>query len=473
MACGVMCLYFWQMGEWRGRKTGRKYVNNPNIINLKIGIMKKNLQRLLLLAALLLPWVAQAQDCTQTVPFSENFESYTGVAYNATTGRILPTCWTGVTTVVNYTPCVVSGTGSYVYTHGSNSMAMTGGTATTYGMNKYVLLPPMNVALNQLRLTFWMCTEQSSATYGTLHVGYVTSDDSSTFTSIASYPSSAATVHSGNGPQSAGVGLEVELDLNNVPATATRLAFKWEHQNSSYHTCCIDDVVVDYIPTCTRPTAVAVDSLSSDAAHLSWSHAGNANSFTVYYDTLPNIDITTASSITTYDTTALLTLLAPYTTYYYVIVADCGNGDYSVASNEGHFMTYLDCGPGNVYLGDAVSQGTSSGYTYFTYNYNSTSYAVGHSSNIITAQEMIDLGMEGPGTIHSLSLHAGTTATSVPLRVYVGKTTLNEFSSASDTVGLSGMTLVFNGTLVTTANQWVTIPFSTPIDYSPDSNLIV
>ena len=192
-------------------------------------IMFKHLRTLLLIATLCVPWVTQAQDCTQTVPFSENFENYAGVAYNATSGRILPTCWNGFTTVPNYIPCVVSGTGSYVYTHGGKSMAMTGGTVSTYGMNKYVLLPPLDEPLNQLQLNFWMCTEQSSSTYGTLHVGYVTSDDTTTFVSIASYPSSAATVHSGNGPQSDGVGLEVELLLSQVPDSATRLQLFLSH----------------------------------------------------------------------------------------------------------------------------------------------------------------------------------------------------------------------------------------------------
>ena len=288
--------------------------------------MKKKLSILMLLAALIVPWASRAQNCTQTVPYSENFESYAGVAYNATSGRILPTCWNGYSTIANYIPCVVSGTGSYVYYHGAKSMAMTGGTATTYGMNKYVLLPPMNVPLSQLQLSFWMCTESSSATYGVLHVGYVTSDDTATFVSIANYPSSTATYHgSNNGLMAAGIGLEVELALSQVPASATRLAFKWEHANSSYHTCCIDDVVVDYLPTCPR-----VDNLTAmpgtDEVVLSWLEMGTATEW--------EVTLTDATGVATTDLVtsnpATITNLTPNTAYNATVRAVCGYDDTSL-----------------------------------------------------------------------------------------------------------------------------------------------
>ena len=143
--------------------------------------------------ALLAPWATRAQDCTQTVPYTEGFEGVTGTAFS--TAGSLPACWNGFTngTGTGYVPHVVTGTGSYSYQHsGINSLVMTSGSSASYGNTKIVMLPPMNVALNQLQLSFWMCTESSS--YGTLIVGYVTSDDTSTFTAIQSYPASSASV---------------------------------------------------------------------------------------------------------------------------------------------------------------------------------------------------------------------------------------------------------------------------------------
>lgn len=273
--------------------------------------MKK---QLLIVFALVLfaPWATRAQDCTQTVPYTQDFESFTGTTYNASTGLEMPACWNGFsssTSTTNvYMPRVVSGTGVYAYYHGSKGFAMTGGTNTTYGMNKYVLLPPMNQPLNQLQLSFWMCTESNGASYGTLIVGYVTSDDTSTFTPIQSYPSSAATQHSGNGAQGTGVGLDVEIVLSSVPANATRLAFKWEHSNTSYHTCCIDDIVVSYPPTCPKVENLTATP-SSDEVTLSWSEMGSA--------TLWEIVLTDAAGLTSTEYTSTnphtLTGLTPNT----------------------------------------------------------------------------------------------------------------------------------------------------------------
>ena len=314
--------------------------------------MFKHLRTLLLIAALCLPWVTKAQDCTQTVPFSENFENYAGVGYNATSGRILPTCWNGFTTVPNYIPCVVSGTGSYVYTHGGKSMAMTGGTVSTYGMNKYVLLPPLDEPLNQLQLNFWMCTEQSSSTYGTLHVGYVTSDDTTTFVSIASYPSSAATAHSGNGPQSDGVGLEVELLLSQVPDSATRLAFKWEHSNSSFHTCCIDDILVAYPPTCPKPLSMSFSDVTSSSVTVSWVPAGSESQWEIVYD-----NQTAYSNDTFYSISGL----NANTSYNFSVRAICAVDDTSLFLN-GSFRTpceFLDSLP-YIYGFEDAATGSSS-----------------------------------------------------------------------------------------------------------------
>ena len=288
--------------------------------------MKKNLL-LVFALALFAPWALRAQDdCTQTVPYSENFESLTGTTYNATTNLVMPSCWNGYSSTTNvYIPRVVSGTGSYVYYHGAKGFAMTGGVANTYGKNKYVLLPPVNVPLNQLQISFWMCTEGNTATTGTLHVGYVTSDDTSTFVSLANYPSSSATEHSGNGLQGDGVGLEVELVLSGVPANATRLAFKWEHSNSSYHTCCIDDVMLDYPPTCPKVTRITAVPTNNSVSVL-WHEADSAELWQVK---VSDEDGTVAMQMST-DTTATLTGLAPNTDYTVSVRAICGIDDTSI-----------------------------------------------------------------------------------------------------------------------------------------------
>lgn len=143
--------------------------------------------------ALLAPWAARAQsDCTQQVPFFEGFETTAAVTSYSSSGSV-PACWNAYSngTSAGYVPHVVSGTGNYIYRKtGEKSLVFSASGSSTNGSRKYLVLPPMNVPLNQLQLSFWMCPE--SVNYGTITVGYMTSDDTSTFTAINNYPTSMA-----------------------------------------------------------------------------------------------------------------------------------------------------------------------------------------------------------------------------------------------------------------------------------------
>ena len=174
--------------------------------------------------------------CVQNIPYAEGFEGVTGELINQPGN--MPGCWYVYTTGTAATPHVATGNWSYCKT-GVNSLALNADIGTDWG-TEYAVIPRMSVPLNQLRLSFWMCTE--SSTDGVLTVGYVTSDDHTTFTPIQTYSASTATVYSGNdGLQPAGTGLDVTLDLSSVPASATRLAFKWE-TSTDWYGCCIDDI---------------------------------------------------------------------------------------------------------------------------------------------------------------------------------------------------------------------------------------
>lgn len=224
------------------------------------------------------------------------------------------------------------------------------------------------------------------------------------------------------------------------------------------------------VVTCRKPVGLFVNNITHDEAQLNWnSPDGNANSYRVYVSATPNIDVATANYTTETDTFTVIGNLLPLTTYYYRIVSDCGGGDMSLPTAERSFSTLRNCGDGFANINDAVSYGTSSGYTYFTYNYNSSTYTVGRAATIYTADEMVGLGMDGVGTINAISVRAGATATVVPMKVYIGKTALSSFSGASDTIGLfDNLTLVYDDTIRTTAQEWFTIPFSTPFAYNPE-----
>ena len=203
--------------------------------------------------------------CTQTIPYYEGFESYNAVEYFGSSLENLPplpTCWEGTITSdvcidpscsgnpINYRPHVVTnstGVVSVCWSGGNQSLEMVAAAHSS----TYALLPPMNTPLSQLQLMFWMGTNYYATGASSLTVGYVTSNDASTFVPLQNYPATEATLagflpYSGYNPQ----GKNIMISLNNVPASATRLAFKWENNadvpqvKELYPLCFIDDISI-------------------------------------------------------------------------------------------------------------------------------------------------------------------------------------------------------------------------------------
>lgn len=192
--------------------------------------------------------------------YTEDFEAYDGASYSS--NGVIPNCWESYSTG-SVRPHVI-GSGSYYYKH-SGSKAL-----TFYGSGYcYAALPLFSNALNELRIKFWMQTE--SASNGTLALGYITEGDVdfSTFQVIETYANNTSTM------------IQRTTDLVEVPAEATRLVFRWYY--SSQYSCCIDDIEIMLAPTCLSPTSLAVDSIATDMAVLSWNAIGGENSWLVQY----------------------------------------------------------------------------------------------------------------------------------------------------------------------------------------------
>jgi hypothetical protein len=302
----------------------------------------------------------------------QDFEGVAGTTYSS--AGSLPACWNGYSngTSSDYVPHVVS-SGTYWYTSsGDKALGFTSG-SESYGNTKYALMPPVDVALSQLELTFWMCTE--SSTNGVLTVGYVTSDDTATFTPIQAFPASSATMHSGTGLQTAN-GAVYTVSLSNVPSNATRIAFKWVYA-SSYYSCFIDDVVLGYAPTCPKPGVITANA-TANTITLSWLRGGTESTWEV---TLGD-EVAYAT-----DTFYTFTGLESNTPYDATVRAICGVGDTSLA-RTGYFRTAcgaitqlpysygfedLNTGSSSVRPDIPCWQHLNNGTTYFGYPYvNST-----------------------------------------------------------------------------------------------------
>ena len=179
------------------------------------------------------------------IPYTEDFESYTGSTYTDANG-IAPVCWTTYSTNTTYgVPHIIS-SGSYHYvSSGTNSMIFTCGYA---GSDAYAALPAFTENLNTLNLKFWRAMENT--TYGTLTVGYVTNinDMAGTFVSVATIPSVSS---------STGDTISVDFTGADIPANGN-ICFHWNY-STSYYSCCIDDIAVTSAgsgpgPVITNPT---------------------------------------------------------------------------------------------------------------------------------------------------------------------------------------------------------------------------
>lgn len=301
--------------------------------------LRKNLLLTMLLAVFWNPLQAQTDSCTISVtpghPWTEGFESYNGTGYNV--AGVLPPCWgaTNDGSSANYMPHVVSGTGSCVYIHsGSNALSMTSGLNLSIGLTHTVTLPRFSQPLNTLHLSFWMCTEGSSNLNGTLSVGYITGTAYywQDFHPIEEIVSSATTAHAGNGLQ-VGTGIEVEVDLDSVPASATQLVLVWDVSMSDF-TCCIDDIVVSAGESCQRVSNLVAEVNGTDAT-LSW----DSTTTSLYEVVVQGGSLTPLQQVVSVPSISL-TGLESNTTYSASVRAICGTGDTSLSKTV-NFRT--DC----------------------------------------------------------------------------------------------------------------------------------
>ena len=261
--------------------------------------------------------------------FYEDFEFYNGVAYNVE-GEY-PHCWDVYSngTDSKYISHV-TGSGLYWYPNsGTKCLTMTSGSTTTYGDTKIVRLPSFAEPVNTLSVSWYMATE--SSTNGTFYVGYMVGDNYATdFVPVKTIPASAATIQSSGG-------LFDTVTFENVPDSALYIAFKW-YYNSTFYSCCIDDIKVSTTMNCFVPAERNVVTTATSAT-ISWNNPGEYN---VSYrqdsetDWSENQHIVGANSIT-------LTDLVPATNYIYRMQRICEGGDSSDYASGGFTTDTMIC----------------------------------------------------------------------------------------------------------------------------------
>ena len=382
--------------------------------------------------------------CTtiDSLPYAEDFESYT----TGTSGT-MNTCWTKGT---NYTTAY-----PYVSSYNNSKRLYFYSSASYYS---YAALPLFSAPLNTLQISFDLI--KYSTYTADLILGVMSNpQDISTFVPIDTIV-----------PQGvAGTINNYEISLEYYNNLEGCIAFLSPNTATDYSY--MDNIVVDYLPSCRKSTELAASNVTANSATLSWINS-TGDSYIVAYsrDRNFNPDTCTTVATTTVDSVNI-NGLRPYSNYYFAVKAVCGTDSGAWSNERGHFATLADCGADE--LVEAII-GTSATTTSSTYPmYTSTSYAKGGTWQIYTKEELGREGVYG-GTINGVAYQYVTeTPLDVTFNVYIAETALNSMV-VSDTMPLSQMTQVFSGQVTfSSENDWTDVIFDNAFNYSGDSNLMI
>lgn len=188
----------------------------------------------------------------------------------------------------------------------------------------YAILPQFENNLSDLMISFTYRNEGTGNTNGKLYVSYMTNpSDATTFNTEHQVECSQTTV------------LTTMNNVNFPEAPAgSYFAFKYEGGSSNNYYLSIDNVSVGVIPSCWPVAALGeATDIAPTSAKLSWTLVDdNQDAWVVEYTTDENFATYETAEATT-NVNYLLSPLAPSTTYYVRVKANCGNNDYSTPSN--------------------------------------------------------------------------------------------------------------------------------------------
>ena len=233
-----------------------------------------------------------------SLPYTENFESY------GTGTTAFPTCWfkKGSTADRPY----INATTSYGHnnTYGLYFYAASGGYC-------YAILPHTSHAIDSLQVSFW--ARQYSTSYDcSFAVGVMSDpDDLTTFVAVDTVHPNGTTYE------------EFEVSLHRYTGTGKYIAFSAIINTGTYIYLMLDDVMVDYIPSCPRVENLRASYVGQDTIILAW-NSGGAESSWIVSDGTNEYEI--------YDSTYIFDQLNPNTSYTFTVRGVCGYDDTSRAA---------------------------------------------------------------------------------------------------------------------------------------------
>ena len=384
-------------------------------------------------------------DCEpfDTMPFAEYFDVYgTATSTSATTPGPLPSCWTRLTNNTSPYPYIsssqhASGVGAvYFYS-----------TSAYYSMLVSPVMDLSTYSANSLNLSFKLY--KSSASYGRMQVGVMTDpDDASTFVVLKN-------IYSSDIPTTS-AWTDFNVILPAQYSTPIYLAFRSPAEATS--NVYLDNVVLDYVPTCSEPRHLEVSQVQGTSALVTWEAALFGTPDYMVQWTEAGLDSWTAPVAAT-GTSYMISGLQPNTQYEVRVYSDC-SGDTSSSVTESFLTTCLSGGE------VVFDQGTTSTYYVPVGNYYNYS---------LTQQIFLASEMNGATDINSISFdyaYASAMTDKTDVNIYLGHTTQSDFASTSDWVPFTGLHLVYSGDLNCTQG-WNTFVLDSIFHYNGSDNLVL
>lgn len=266
-----------------------------------------------------------------TLPFSTNFDNYTGSTSGTTNN--LPACWhylnTGtLSTYIGYP--IIYNSSTYAES-GENSLRFYTYTSSSSMGDQYAILPCIDTVLlpiNTLQVQFDVRKYSTSYATFTMIVGVMSDpNDENTFVPVDSVVSSETTyvAHTSYLSPYTGGGSYIALK---VP----------QYAGVTYNSGYVDNLSISLMPQCPPASNVTASNITSTSADITWTPNGTETAWWVRYSA--NTSGAVADSVYVMITpTVTLTNLDPNTTYEVDVRSECDNGETSTFSTPEVFTT--------------------------------------------------------------------------------------------------------------------------------------
>ena len=377
----------------------------------------------------------------QTLPYTDDFESAT--VYQ------VPECYANI-----------SGNSSYPYASTSYCHS---GTRSIYAYlytndYYYFVLPrvidTLTYPMNSLMLSFW---GRSSSLTNTFTVGVLTDPTNhNTFTAIQTFTPTAT------GTYEEFIAYFNSVDMSEVYGSYIAIRFD---PATNYSNSCIDDITVDFAPTCSPVRNLTATAVYGTNATLAWDAniVGGANEYNIYiYDVANDYAYTDQSASTTY----MVSGLSENSQYQVGVFVSCEDGEYS----DTLFVSFTT--PCNSPVAFTVGSGTTTDQgnylpTQTYYNYSIT-------QQIIPAESLQNAAHDFNSMAFQYFYSTSYTRNMDIYLAHVPDTNLaNNWISPSDDIVF---TLVYSGNIVwenSGTDYWKEITFDNVFSYNGNDNILI